>query len=115
MVCHEQLLFVQRYKGINIAPDAVNELKKWIYNILFRNKENGLPIFGDVVFDEAVFQKSTFGKAQIYLINEYFSKAHSHSKVIQVSLALIGYWYQIFIPLFSFQVRKNTGKILLNI
>jgi hypothetical protein len=111
--CHEQFLFVQESKGIHSVPNAKTLLKKWLYYLLFGGQENHLPIFGDVDFAEGLFHKSNFLEAQIYLINEYLSPKDSQSKVVQVSLALICYWYQTFYPNIFLRSEQEYWKIMI--
>jgi hypothetical protein len=50
------------------------------------------------------------GSVQKYLVNEYFSPPQSYEKVLQVSLALICYWYQKFHSHFFFQQETDYWK-----
>jgi hypothetical protein len=91
-------------------PNAMDGLKKWLSDLLFGRKENQLPIFGEVDSEKVLYQDLKFGKAQEYLINEYLSQKVSNFKVIQVSLALICYWYQNYNPNCFFSREQEYWK-----
>jgi hypothetical protein len=84
----------------------------WFHEVLFSEKQDDhLPIFGDIDFQEYQSKRSSpFGKVQTYLINEYLSQPDSCEKVIQISLALICYWYQTFHSNFFFEREQEYWK-----
>jgi hypothetical protein len=109
---HEQLIYVKKLKGNNLVPEAISQFRNWFHDVLFKNNNSRLPIFGYVNSENGSFKASDFGTVQIYLINEYFSKGDSYRKVIQVSLALICYWYQHYHSNFFFE-EKQYWKIMI--
>jgi hypothetical protein len=92
--CHEQLIYLQNSKAMSEIPDAMMKFIQWLYMILFKPEDDRLPIFGDVEIDESNLTSLKVGPVQKYIINDYLSPQDSHFKVVQVSLALLGYWYQ---------------------
>jgi hypothetical protein len=110
IMCHTQLLTLQYEKGMEAVPNSMIELKEWFHEVLFGTKYSHLPIFGDVDSEKVEFTISSFGPVQIYLINYYLNDRYSNSKVNQVSLALICYWYQKFYPEFFFKNEKKYWK-----
>jgi hypothetical protein len=53
---------------------------------------------------------SNVGPVQKYLVNEYLSPEDKYRNFIQVSLALICYWYQKFHPNFLFEREETYWK-----
>ncbi|KNZ63787.1 uncharacterized protein VP01_1100g4 [Puccinia sorghi] len=109
-MCHHQLLSVQASKGMKTLPNAIMSFIEWFHSILFNPKDGSLPIFGVVSMKKGGFKQSDFGPIQTYLINEYFSQTRSTLKIIQISLALICFWYQSFHPHFFFQRQQDYWK-----
>jgi hypothetical protein len=101
-MCHEQLIVLQNERGMGEVPNAIIEFIKWLHIILFKPADGSLPIFGDLEMGDRNPDCLKVGPVQRYLINHYLSPKFSHFQVIQVSLALIGYWYQQFHPHFFF-------------
>jgi hypothetical protein len=85
---------------------------KWFQQVLFNPEENSLPIFGSLMIkkSESPPSEPKVRSVQRYLINEYLSPKKPHEKVIQVSLALICYWYQKFNPHLFFGSEKEYWK-----
>jgi hypothetical protein len=109
-MCHKKYISIPNHKGILNVPDAISEFGDWFYDVLFKSKDNSIPIFGDAPSKDGKFKKADFAPVQIYLINEYFIPKDSHYKVIQVSLALICYWYQNFHPICFFEREQEYWK-----
>ncbi|KAA1077481.1 hypothetical protein PGT21_009751 [Puccinia graminis f. sp. tritici] len=80
---------------------------QWITNMMLAPGYHYYPLFGEVELlkSSIMFEASNFNEVQIYLLN-YFSDTQSDRIVIQVSLALIGYWYRTYFE--SDQTYWNT-------
>jgi hypothetical protein len=112
-ICHNNLISLQNERGMNTVPNAKEGLIEWFKNLLFKSEYNTLGIVGDVTVKENESESDSpleFGPSQKYLINEYFIPRGSHTKVIQVSLALIFYWYKKFNPSFFFESDQEYWK-----
>jgi hypothetical protein len=110
-MCHNQVICLLNSKRINPVRNAMDEFNKWFSKVLFSGtQDNCLPIFGDVDIEEYKSKGLTFDKVQVYLINEYLSPHKSYTKVVQVSLALICYWYQTFHPNSFFKRDQEYWK-----
>jgi hypothetical protein len=110
-LCHKQLRNVQLSKGMNPFPEAEVEFNRWFYKlVLFHEEGNKITIFGDVDMRGINHEDLKYGPVQRFLIIEYFGATDSYQKVLQVSLALIGHWYQNFHPHFFFQREQEYWK-----
>jgi hypothetical protein len=83
----------------------------WFLEILTSKKFGRWPIIGDV--DGNLFEKigdPQFDEVQIYLIEKYFTHKMGLEKVIQVSLAVIQYWYGNYYPYIFIKFKEYYWK-----
>jgi hypothetical protein len=113
-MCHKQFILLQIEKGMNWVGKASEQFQDWLYEVIFAEKnDNQFPIFGDLNSEENDWRSVTFDEVQKYIINEYLSQSDSHRKVVQVSLALICYWYQTFHPDSFFKQEQEYWKTMI--
>jgi hypothetical protein len=109
-ICHKQLISVQNYKGMAVAPNAITECLKWFHKLLFLSEDKYLPLFGYLKLNQDESIPIKFGPLQTFLVKEYLVPKQSSKKVMQVSLALLCYWYQTFNPKYFFENEKEYWK-----
>jgi hypothetical protein len=109
-ICHKQLISLQTSNGKVLFLDAISQFLKWFCNILFTSEENHRAIFGDFRLKESENPPSNVGLVQRYLIKEYLNPNDSYEKAVQVSLALLCYWYQKFHPHSFFESKREYWK-----
>ena len=112
-IFHRQLILFQYSQGWNVVSNAETQFIKWLNDILFESKRNFLPVFGDTIVENLEQESIYIGPVQKYLINEYFSAEDPTSKVSQVSLAIICYWYQKFNSYYFFEKEKDYWRVMI--
>jgi hypothetical protein len=97
-ICHH-LVFDHLISHPNNALEipTADSFFQWITNLMLAPGYHYYPLFGEVELLKSpkMFDASNFNEVQIHLLN-YLSDMQSDRIVIQVSLALIGYFYRSY-------------------
>ncbi|KAI7948843.1 hypothetical protein MJO29_010508 [Puccinia striiformis f. sp. tritici] len=111
-ICHQTLIHIQVSLGVGVIDNAKQSFDVWLSKVFFIPEDGSLPVVGEAKKEIKEFLREHFGPIQIYLIENYLSKLDAASRVVQVSLALIGYWYTTFHPTFFFKDHNDYWNIM---
>ncbi|POW22829.1 hypothetical protein PSHT_00765 [Puccinia striiformis] len=78
------------------VKNTEEQFSEWLARAILYPEDGSYPVFGRVMImglSEKIFDKSNFKAVQTLLIH-YFSDKDSHDRVVQVALALLGWWYK---------------------
>ncbi|KAH9468889.1 hypothetical protein Pst134EA_009418 [Puccinia striiformis f. sp. tritici] len=99
-LCHKVLHDCEELHMMVKIPNLITSFNTWFRKILTNKEDGRLPIIGNVEKHAfgGRFEISQFNEVQIYLIKQYFADKDSQTKVIQVCLAILQYWYGTYYP-----------------